>query len=37
MHSDDEYFLNSPGIAIYNDRNKKDIAYVHDNLFSGIE
>ncbi len=37
MHSNDDYFLNTPGITIYNDRNKKDIAVVDDNLFSGIE
>ena len=37
MYSDDEDFLNTPGIRIYNDRNQKDIAYVNDNRFSGIE
>ena len=37
MHSDDEDFLNTPGIRIFNDRNKKDFAFVFDNLFSGIE
>ena len=37
MLSDDEDFLSTPGITIYNDRNQKDIAVVHDNLFSGIE
>ena len=36
MISDDEDFLNSPGIGIYNDRNQKDYAYVDDNKFSGI-
>ena len=36
MHSDDEWFLYTQGIRIYNDRNQKDIAYVDDNIFSGI-
>ena len=36
MCSDDKDFLFTPGIRIYNDRNQKDIAYVGDNLFSGI-
>ena len=36
MISNDEYFLNTPGIGIYNDRNQNDIAYVNDNIFSGI-
>jgi hypothetical protein len=37
MHSDDEDFLDTQGIRIYNDRNQEDIAYVSDKLFSGIE
>ena len=37
MCSDDEDFLNTPGIGIYNDRNQKDFAGVADNLFSGLE
>jgi len=37
MVSNDEIFLYTPGIQIYNDRNQKDIAYVFDNLFSGME
>ncbi len=37
MYSDDELFLDTPGIRIYNDRNQKDYAYVSDNQFSGIE
>ena len=37
MYSDDEDFLETPGIRIYNDRNQKDIAFVRDNIFSGIE
>ena len=36
MHSNDEYFLFTPGIEIYNDRNEKDIAFVRDNQFSGM-
>jgi hypothetical protein len=36
MQSDDEDFLSTPGITIYNDRNQKDLASVNDNLFSGI-
>ena len=36
MYSDDDYFLSTPGIDIYNDRDEEDIAYVLDNLFSGI-
>ncbi len=36
MCSDDEDFLNTPGIRIYNDRNKKDWADVNDNQFSGM-
>ena len=36
MCSDDEDFLYTQGIRIYNDRNEKDIAYVGDNLFSGM-
>ncbi len=37
MCSDDEDFLSTPGIEIQNDRNQKDIAYVENNQFSGIE
>ena len=37
MDSDGEYFLNTPGIGIYNDRNQKDFADVDDIIFSGIE
>ena len=37
MHSDDEDFLDTPGIGIENDRNQKDYALVRDNQFSGIE
>ncbi len=37
MWSDDEWFLDAPGIRIYNDRNQKDFAVVDDNLFSGME
>ena len=37
MYSDDEDFLNSPGIRIYNDRNEEDYAFVSDNEFSGTE
>ena len=36
MCSDDEWFLNTPGIRIFNDRNHTDIAFVNDNEFSGI-
>ncbi len=36
MVSDDELFLNAPGIEIFNDRNQKDYAVVVDNQFSGI-
>ena len=36
MASNDEWFLFTPGIEISNDRNQKDIAYVDDNMFSGI-
>ena len=36
MESNDEWFLDTPGITIYNDRNQKDIAYVFDIQFSGI-
>ncbi len=36
MVSDDDYFLTTPGIIIYNDRNQKDIAGVLDTLFSGM-
>jgi hypothetical protein len=36
MYSDDEDFLSTPGINIYNDRNQKDIAGVDDNQFSGM-
>jgi hypothetical protein len=37
MYSDDEEFLNTPEITIYNDRNQKDYAIVRDNQFSGME
>ncbi len=37
MASNDDYFLYTPGIAIYNDRNQKDWAVVSDNEFSGME
>ncbi len=37
MFSDDEWFLDTPGIKIYNDRNEEDIAGVNENQFSGIE
>ena len=33
MYSNDDYFLNTCGIAIYNNRNEKDIAIVLDNLY----
>ena len=36
MHSDDEWFLYTQGIRIYNDRNQKDYALVRDIQFSGI-
>ncbi len=36
MESNDEWFLDTQGIAILNDRNQKDYAFVHDNRFSGI-
>ena len=36
MYSSDKYFLSTPGIRIYNDRNQEDLAYVDDNLFSGM-
>ena len=36
MILNDELFLDTPGIRIYNDRNEKDFAYVSDNRFSGI-
>ena len=36
MYSDDEWFLNAPGIGIYNDRDEEDLAYVHDIEFSGM-
>ena len=37
MYSDNEEFLFTQGITIFNDRNEKDIAYVSDNEFSGME
>ncbi len=37
MQSDDEDFLSTPGITIYNDRNKEDFTHVFDNQFSGME
>ncbi len=37
MESNDEEFLYTPGITIYNDRNQKDYAVVRDNKFSGME
>ena len=33
MGSDDEFFLNTCGIGIYNNRNEKDIAIVNDILY----
>ncbi len=36
MVSNDDNFLYTPGIAIFNDRNQKDIAGVRDNEFSGM-
>ena len=30
MYSDDQYFLNTTGIVIYNNRNDKDYAIVND-------
>ncbi len=36
MQSNDEWFLCTTGIAIYNDRNRQDLAYVFDNEFSGM-
>ena len=36
MLSNDEWFLNTPGIIIQNDRNEEDFAVVNDKLFSGI-
>ena len=37
MRSDDEYFLATKGIGIFNNRNEKDIAIVHDTFFEGME
>ena len=37
MFSNDEVFLGTSAIVIYNDRNQKDIAGVDDNLYSGLE
>ena len=37
MSSDDKYFLATEGIRIFNNRNKKDIADVDDNLHEGME
>ncbi len=37
MASNDEDFLDTPGIRIYNDRNEEDFAYVDDIVFSGME
>ena len=36
MYSDNQWFLETPGIRIFNDRNQKDYAYVNNNMFSGI-
>ena len=36
MVSDDKYFLSTIGIVIYNDRNEKDYAHVHDILYEGM-
>ena len=37
MVSSDKWFLQTPGIEIYNDRNQKELASVGDNVFSGME
>jgi len=36
MISDDEDFLSTIGIEIYNNRNKKDVAYVDDFFYEGM-
>ena len=37
MISDDEYFLETNGITINNNRNEKDFAYISDNLYLGTK
>jgi hypothetical protein len=37
MWSDDEYFLGTQGITIYNNRNQSDMASVYDNKFYELE
>ena len=37
MISDDEYFLETNGITINNNRNDKDFAYISDNLYLGTK
>jgi len=37
MGSDDKDFLLTEGIRISNNRNEKDIAYVDDTFFEGME
>jgi len=36
MYSDDEYFLATNGIGIFNDRNDEDFAVVNDIFCEGM-